>query len=54
MLIVTILGLSFASCLPSGQEVVKISAEKEDVDVTEEVHHILENRANFDREYLGS
>ena len=33
---------------------VKISADTEDVDVTEEVHNILENRTNFDREFLGS
>ena len=46
--------LSFASCLPSGQDVVKISAETKDVDVTEEVHHISENCINFDRECPGS
>ena len=32
----------------------KISAETEDVDVTEEVHHISENRTNFDRDFLSS
>ena len=33
---------------------VKISTETEEVDVIEEVHHISENRTNFDREFLGS
>ena len=33
---------------------VEISAETEEVDITEEVHHILENRTNFDCKFLGS
>ena len=35
-------------------DVVKITTETKDADVTEEVYIFLENRTNFDRELLGS
>ena len=44
---------SIAEQFKSDDEVA-VSAETEEVDITEEVHHILENRINFDCEFLGS
>ena len=35
-------------------DVVKITTETKDADVTDEVYIFLENRTNFDRELLGS